>query len=241
MLALALGSISEAEELVERAVADGERAQPAMALPVYQLQRYTLSEFRGGLEEVEPAICDLIATYPARPVLRCVLAHLRARLRRLPEAKRALDELARDDFSALPFDAEWLYGLSLLAETCAMLRETRPADTLYRLLHPWAALNVADIAEGMRGSTSRYLGILATTTRRWADAERHFEDALAMNARMRALPWLARTQQDYAQMLRARGGSRDAEHAEELSEAALALYRQMGMARSAAAVTASSS
>jgi len=241
MLALASGSIREAEELAERAVADGERAQPAMAIPVYQLQRYTLSEFRGGLEEVEPAICDLIATYPARPVLRCVLAHLRARLRRLPEAKRALDELSRDDFSALPFDAEWLYGLSLLAETCATLRETRPADTLYALLHPWAALNVADIAEGMRGSASRSLGILATTGRRWAVAERHFEDALEMNARMRAVPWLARTQQDYAQMLRARGGSRDAERAEQLSEAALALYREMGMAPSAAAVTASSS
>jgi DNA-binding SARP family transcriptional activator len=241
MLALASGSIREAEELVERAVADGERAQPAMALPVYQLQRYTLSELRGGLEEVEPAICDLVATYPARPVLRCVLAHLRASLGRLPEAKRALGDLARNDFSALPFDAEWLYGVSLLAETCAVLRETRPAATLYRLLLPWAALNVADIAEGMRGSASRSLGILATTRRRWADAERHFEDALEMNARMRAAPWLARTQQDYAQMLRARGESRDAERAEELSEAAVALYREMGMAPSVAAVTGSSS
>jgi tetratricopeptide (TPR) repeat protein len=241
MLALASGSIKEAEELVERAVVDGERAQPAMALPVYQLQRYTLSELRGGLEEVEPAICDLVATYPARPVLRCVLAHLRASLGRLPEAKRALGELARDDFSALPFDAEWLYGLSLLAETCGMLRETRPAATLYGLLLPWAALNVADIAEVMRGSASRSLGILATTRQRWADAERHFEDALQMNARMRALPWLARTQQDYAQMLRARSRSGDAERADELSEAAIAIYREIGLASSAGAVTASTS
>ena len=241
MLALASGSIKEAEHRVEQAFADGESAQPGMALPVYQLQQYTLAELRADIEGVEPSVCDLVATYPARPVLRCVLAHLRANVGRLPEAKRALDEFARDDFSALPFDAEWLYGLSLLAEICGILRETRPAATLYELLLPWAAQNVADIAEAMRGSAGRSLGILAATRRRWRDAERHFEDALEMNARMDALPWLARTQQDYAQMLRARGGSRDAERADELSDAALALYREMGLAPSAAAVTTSTS
>ena len=94
---------------------------------------------------------------------------------------------------------------------------------------PWAALNAADPAEGIRGSVSRYLGMLATTTKRWEDADRHFHDAIAMNARMGARPWLAHTQNDYAQMLLARDGHRDRARAQELLDAAIATYRELGM------------
>src|SRR5207248_3057773 len=111
MLALAAGRLTDAEVLISRALAFGERAQPELAIPVYHLQRYTLSDFRGSLEDVEPAICDLVAEHPTRPVFRCVLAHLYARLGRLAEAKQIVDDLAADDFCALPFDQEWLYAM----------------------------------------------------------------------------------------------------------------------------------
>jgi tetratricopeptide (TPR) repeat protein len=234
MLALAAGRLTEAEQLIPQALAIGERAQPDIAVPVYQLQRYTLCDFRGSLEEVESAIFDLAVEYPARPVFRCALAHLHARLGRVPEAKRALDDLAGDNFSALPFDQEWLYGMSLLAETSALLGDTDSAPVLYGLLVPWMALSAADLAEGIRGSVSRYLGLLATTTNRWEEAKLHFEDALAMNARIGARPWLAHTQHDYAQMLLARDGTDDRERAQELLEAALATYRELGMESCAA-------
>jgi DNA-binding SARP family transcriptional activator/tetratricopeptide (TPR) repeat protein len=238
MLALAAGRLTEADELVAQALALGERAQRGAAIPVHCLQRYTLCDFRGGLEEVEPAICDLVAEHPARPVFRCVLVHLHARLGRLPEAKRALGDLARDSFSALPFDQEWGYGMSLLAETSGLLGDTDSAAILYRLLLPWAALNVVDQAEGIRGSLARYLGLLATTTRRSEEAEQHFEDALAMNAQMGARPWLAHTQNDYARMLLARGGPGDRGRAQQLVNAALATYRELSMESYAASASA---
>ena len=103
MLALAAGRLDEGEELAERALALGMRALPAGAIPVYEIQRYTLACFRGSAD-VEPIIRDLIAEHPTRPVFRCVLAHLHARLGRLPEARSALHELATDEFSGLPFD-----------------------------------------------------------------------------------------------------------------------------------------
>jgi DNA-binding SARP family transcriptional activator/tetratricopeptide (TPR) repeat protein len=229
MLALAAGRLSEAEELVSQAYALGEHAQPTAATPVYRLQRYTLCDFRGSLEDVEADICDLAAQYPARLVFRCALALLQARLGRTREAKRALDDLAGDDFSGLPFDQEWLYGMSLLAETSALLGHTDSAPVLYRLLVPWATLNVADVGEGIRGSVSRYLGLLAMTTKRRDEAERHFESALTMNAKMGARPWLAHTQNDYAQMLHACNGPGDRERAQELLDAALGIYRELGM------------
>jgi len=84
---------------------------------------------------------------------------------------------------------------------------------------------------------SRYLGILATTTRRWEEAVQHFEDALIVNAGMGARPWLAHTQSDYARMLFDRGGAGDCERAGELLEAALSVYRELGMASYTASAT----
>jgi DNA-binding SARP family transcriptional activator len=229
MLALAAGRLDEADELARQAFALGERAQPTAAIPVYELQRYTLCDFRGELEAVEPVIQDLVYEYPARLVFRCALAYLHARLGRLPEAERALKDLARDDFSALPFDQEWLYGMSLLAETSALLDDTDSASVLYRLLAPWAALNVVDQAEGIRGSLSRYLGILAATTKRWEEAGPHFEEAVVMNERMGARPWLAHTHSDYARLLLARDEPGDRGQALELAGRALEGYRSLGM------------
>jgi DNA-binding SARP family transcriptional activator/tetratricopeptide (TPR) repeat protein len=229
MFALAAGDLTEADELVPRAFALGERAQPEMAIPVDRLQRYTLGDFRGDLEEVEPAIRDLVAEYPARPAFRCVLAHLHVRLGRAPEAQQALEDMARDDFSALPFDQEWLYGMSLLAEASAVLGHGVSAAALYEPLAPWAALNVADHPEGIRGSLARYLGMLAATMKRWVEAERHFEDALAMNARMGARPWLAHTRFDYASMLLARDAPGDRERAGGLLGEAISIYEELGM------------
>jgi DNA-binding SARP family transcriptional activator/tetratricopeptide (TPR) repeat protein len=241
MLELAAGKLSEGEELVAQALALGERALRDAAIPVYLLQRYTLCEFRGSLEEVEPAICGLVAEYPARAVFRCLLAHLHAQIGKLAEAKRAFDHLARDDFSALPFDQEWLLGMSLLAQTCSFLSDSEAATVLYGLLLPYAALNAVDVSEGLRGSASRYLGLLATTMQRWGDAERHFEDALEMNERMGVRPWLAHSQHDYARMLLDRDGPGDRERAQKLLDQAVATYEQLGMESYATSASAATS
>jgi hypothetical protein len=233
MLAIGLGKLDEGERLADEARAIGARAQPEMAMPVYVAQRYALADFRGRLGEVEPELRDLVAARPARPVFRCVLAHLHARTGRMAEPASALVELSADD--ALPFDQEWLFGVSCLAETAALLEEADVAGRLYRRLEPWARLDVVDQCEAMRGATTRYLGLLATTTGVLDAAERHFEDALARNARTGLRPWVVRTQEDYARMLHARG---DGERARELREAAAAESRALGMAGAAALQTA---
>ena len=50
------------------------------------------------------------------------------------------------------------------------------------------------------GPVARYLGILAGAAERWEDAAAHFEEALALNAKVGALPWSARTREDQARM-----------------------------------------
>jgi DNA-binding SARP family transcriptional activator len=238
MLALAAGRMSEAEDLVEEALVLGERANRDAAIPVHRLQRYTLCDLRGSVEETEPAIRELVVGYPARPVFRCALTHLLGRLGRLEEAKRAFDDLREDRFSAVPFDQEWLYAMSLLADTCAFLRDGDASAVLYELLAPYAAFNAVDVTEGFAGSASRYLGLLASTMSRWDAAARHFDDALAMNDRTGARPWLAHTQHDYARTLLTRDGPGDRGRAHELLDGALAIYRELGMETYAATTSA---
>jgi DNA-binding SARP family transcriptional activator len=230
MFAVASGRFTEAEALIPQALALGERAIPDGAIPHHRLQLYALRDFRGaGLDEIEPELRDLVTTYPARPVFRCALAHFHARVGRIAEAQQALADLGRDDFSALPFDQEWLFGMSLLAETAALAGDVGSAAVLYRLLGPWEALNAVDQAEGCRGSVARYLGLTASLLERFDDAERHFEAALAMNDRMGLRPWVARSEEDFAGVLLRRGQPGDAERADQLTSAALATYADLGM------------
>jgi DNA-binding SARP family transcriptional activator len=237
LLALARGRLDDAEELIDVAFALGERAQPGMAVPVHRLQHHTLCDFRGRLEEIEPATRNLVDEYPTRTVFRCALVFLHAKLGAREQASRALDDLARGAFSALPFDNEWLFAMSFLAESAALLRH-KSAANLYRLLAPWADFNAADPDEGIRGSVSRYLGLLAATTEQWDDAARHFDEALEMNERMGARPWLAHTQHDYAAALLSRGSARDRTKARELLTAAVATYQELGMQTYAASASA---
>src|SRR5712691_13191867 len=112
------------------------------------------------------------------------------------------------------------------------------ARTLYQLLLPYAGRTVIiSNAAACYGALSRYLGALATTLGRWDEAAQHFEDALAMNARMETRPWLAHTQYQYATMLLTRDQSGDpstgsgqaSEKARELLRAALITARELGM------------
>jgi tetratricopeptide (TPR) repeat protein len=229
MLSRASGRLGDAKQLIERALTVGEHAQPHGAIPIYWFQRLTLADFVGGLEEIQPALHELVARYPARAMFRCALTYVDARLGRVEKAAQALHALSAHDVSALPVDQEWLYGMSLLAEAAAIVRDAAVAAVLYRLLVPWAHLNAADVSEGVRGSISRYLGLLATTQGRHKQAATHFDQAIAMNARMRAIPWLAHTQRDYARLLLARDQPGDQEQAFELNAQAITTYKQLRM------------
>jgi len=229
LIALGTGRLNDAERLMPIALELGQRALPDGAIPHYEMQRHTLALFRGGVQEVEPALRGLADAYPTRPVFRCALAHAQARMGWHAEAKQLLDALSKDRFAVLPFDQEWVFAMVLLAETAVTLADTRAAAAIYQLLSPWHALNAADPAEGFMGSVSRYLGQLASLLGRPGDAARHFEDALATNDRMSALPWLALTQDDYSRMLLARAAPGDHERAEQLRAAAAATYTELGM------------
>jgi hypothetical protein len=140
-----------------------------------------------------------------------------------------LNDLAADHCSILPRDIEWLYSLSLLAETCALLGSTPVAAVLHELLAPHASVVAADTPEGISGSVARYLGLLAATLGRRNEAIAYFQDATAANERMIFRPWLAHTQLDYARALLARNEAGDRARALSMLDEARTTYRTLNM------------
>jgi tetratricopeptide (TPR) repeat protein len=226
LMALLEGHFQEAEDLIPRARAIGERAQTWNAEVAYRLQLYLLHRARGTLEEIHELLSTSAEEYPSYPIWRCVLASAEAASGHLHEARVELEALTENGSVSLPFDEEWLVGVGLLAETAATLSDVERASWLYDLLRPYPGRVAICYPEISTGSVARPLAILATTMRSWEEAEVHFERALETNARIGARPWLAETQDDYARMLLARG---DGERAFELLARALTTYRHLGM------------
>jgi DNA-binding SARP family transcriptional activator len=228
-LALSQGRFAEAPELIERAAAIGERVLAWHAVAARKMQLFLLRREQRRLDGFVPEVTDHAHEFPSPLVHRAVLAHVYARVERTEEAKALLHELTSRDLSDWHVDEEWLLSICLLAETCAILGDTGPAASLYELLLPYGSLNAVALPELALGSTSQPLGILASLLGRFEDAARHFEEALRMNERMGARPWLAHTQEDYARMLLRRNGQGDRERAEKLLSRAQATYHELGM------------
>jgi DNA-binding SARP family transcriptional activator len=240
-LALFEGRFEEGEALVSEALRLGQGAQRSDAVLSHRIQTFTLGCQRGTPDGLEEMLEQSVHEYPARPMFRCMLAWLHTELGHEPDARADFEELAADDCAALPRTNEWLFSLGFLAEVARDLRDLRRASTIYELLLPYSLRNASTADYICTGSVSRYLGLLASTMSRWGGAARHFEDALEMNSRMAARPWLAHTQEDYARMLLGRAEPGDTEKAQELLAQAVEAYRELGMdtyaARASAAVS----
>jgi len=142
----------------------------------------------------------------------------------------AFEPLAADHGTTIPQDALWVACMGSLVEVCPCLGDARRAATVYQCFTPYEGANsVMGPTAVSYGAATRYLGMLAATRSPWGDAQRHGEDALAMNARMGARPWLAHTQSQYAIMLLARSQLGDGAQAVSLLDEARITARALGM------------
>jgi eukaryotic-like serine/threonine-protein kinase len=228
MRALFAGRLEEAEQLIQEAleVGPGGHGLDPVWFWVVRVQAWALAREQGRLHELRPDIERLVDDYPTVTCLHAVLASVYSELGSEAEARERFDALAREGFGGIPFDGEWLFQLCLLSQVCVLLGDTRNAAKLYELLLPYAGCNVLAYPEISLGSASRYLGLLAAALSRWADAERHFQAAIEMNARMGGRPWVSHTQHDYANMLLSRGEPNDKQQALDLMAEAPTGHRE---------------
>ena len=232
-LALSHGRFVEAAEQIEQAAVIGGRAIAWSALATRRIQLFMLRREQGTLAGFEREIEDYPHEFPSPLMHGAVLAHVYAQLHRTADAEALVRELTARDLSNWHVDEEWLVSVCLLAETCAMLDDAETAGPLYELLLPYGLQNAVALPELALDSVSRPLGTLANLQGRFDEAEEHFQQALQMNDRMGARPFVARTYEDHARTLLRRNAHGDLMHAEELLARARAIYRELGMQEAA--------
>ncbi len=231
------GRLEPAESGLMRWFSDHRGIPDDFALQCFGVQFFDLRRAQGRAHEVEPPVRALVEEHPENPAWRAGLAMLLTELDQRREVAALFEGLATDDFAAIKADAVgFTLNLALAAEACAYLGDADRAESLYKALLPYAGRNIiVGVGIVSIGPASRYLGLLATTMQRWDAAATHFDDALAMNTRMNARPWLARAMFDYAHMLRRSGRTEEARH---LLTQASTLAIEIGMAVLSERVTA---
>lgn len=223
------GRFAEAEGLVASSLTADETTTVRDNVSAARFQLFLLRREQGRGAEIEAMLRSSVEEFPWYPLHRAALACLMVDLGGMVEARAVFDELAEYDFAVFHRDNEWVLGTSLAAEACYLLGNETAAAVLYDQLLPFRGRHAIGHAEGSVGAVDRYLGLLAATLGRLEEAERHFEDALEMNARMGARPWVAHTQHEYARMLAERGRGKDRDRAVSLLTSALETGEEIGM------------
>ena len=196
-LALMRGALGEAEECIRKL--HNFRLSLGMNDPAAQMI-FTLRRERSQLGTLGPAVAMFVRQTAMAAIWRPALALLYVELDDLDSARTIFDDLASEDFRPIPKDARWTTCIAYLSEVCVALDDRTRASRLFELLLPWSDRNIGVGIECL-GSSDRFLGLLASVEARWAEAERHFEKALAMNDRIGAILPREHTRRDYADML----------------------------------------
>jgi len=223
------GDFESSERFAEKAFSLGQKMHMESAHGVYGTQMFTIRREQGRLAEVAPVFKKFVEENPDEATWRPGLALIASDLGFLEPARKAFDQIAEDGFN-LAHDAKRSVTLSYLAEVCARLRDSKRAEALYKILQPYADLTITmGLTTICYGAAARFLGLLSATFEDWETAAGHFETAIARNSELRAWPWLAHSQADYAAMLRTRGDQGDAARIEELLDSASSAAAQYDM------------
>jgi tetratricopeptide (TPR) repeat protein len=227
--ALLSGTYGLAEELIQASADSPEINLIRDNVSTMRMHLFLLRREQARSAEIEADVRAAIDMFPWYPYFRAALVCLLLDTGRADDARAVFEELARDDFSALYRDCEWLLAIGLASEACARLEANGEAETLYRLLLPFAGRHAVAHAEGSLGSVDRYLGLLAATLGRFDDADRHFRAGVEINEQLGASPWAAHTMVDWARLLRQRAQPGDLVHADQLLQASQSIVGRLGM------------
>jgi class 3 adenylate cyclase/tetratricopeptide (TPR) repeat protein len=199
-------------------------------LQAFGVITFALRRDQGRLDEVEDTFVEFVHQYPAVPAWRAGLAVLYLELGRREDAQHELDQLAQNDFEAIPLDANWVVAVALCAEVAAQLGDLPRAAWLYDRLLPFADSNII-VGGGWvcHGSTERFLGLLAHTLGRFEAADRHFRAARRANANLGAHPLVAIGRFQHARLLAERDAAGDRHRANDLIGQVLDTAGEIGM------------
>ena len=222
------GRFAEAEGYLAEALQLGKEAGDPAAAELYLSCRECLlragerHEELLGAETMARRERDVYRFASLWPTLHAGLAHGR---REEPEQAALYYRLIP---TAFPMN---LFSYFFMVEMAAVGGTEEQAAEVLRLVEEcsdeYLSLSWSYVA--WDGPRSRFLALMLGRLRRYDEASAQFEDAIARLRKLRALPYLARTEYEYARMLTERAGAGDAERAAELFASARQSATSLGM------------
>ncbi len=187
---------------------------------------YAIRQGQGRVDELIPAIEDLVTAQPGLPTWRLALAGAFYECDRFEEARPHYDWLVADECAVLRRDPLYPVNICGLARMSPRLQQSRGVtEFLYDALLPFAGIfnwSGGTISEG----NDTGLAAAAEMLGRPDDADRHHADAIALCERAGARAYLARVHYFHGRMLTDRG---DTAGARPHLETAVAIGEEIGM------------
>jgi DNA-binding CsgD family transcriptional regulator len=190
----------------------------------FAFQAFAIKKARGDLNALSETLARILSGSQRKPLWLPGQILLQYELGQASAARQAL--VALGDLRKLPLDDLFPISLVYLAEACVGLRDSRRCEVLFSLLEPYRGLNATLPGCLMLGAVAGNLAELAVAVGRLDDAAGYFEEAMEMNASMRAWPALARNKIEWARFLFASRDSRRHAKARKLLSHARILARR---------------
>jgi len=238
MRAIMEGRYADGERLAIDALKAGQRVRRDSAEGLFSMQMFAIRRDQGRLGELAGVLKAFVRDKPVSAAWKPGLALLYSKLDMADQAAAEFESLATDNFRVIARDALWSTCLAYLSEVAVYLDDREKADVLYRYLEPYEGRNlVAGASVVFLGAASYYRGLLAHCAGQLERARNCFEDAIELNERMGARPWLARSRYRLARVLLDQDRTGNAAKAVRLDKAAGQTANELGMRRLAQAIT----
>jgi len=229
------GRFDEAEQLADEARRAGKAAGDPVVDTIWTTNREGLlraAERHEELAAFEPDVCRARAALHLAPFWQSLQSiMIGARLEQEAQVRLQMELLPEGSLSAL----DNLFPTLFAAEGAALVGPRDLAEGLYKWLSdriqafPGECSVLGMSYMSWEGPWARLLGLLAAYLGRWEAAWAHFEEARALCRRLRARPYLARTEYEYGRALLARDAPGDRERARALLASAREVALELGM------------
>ncbi|HEX2052576.1 MAG TPA: protein kinase [Actinomycetota bacterium] len=203
------GRLEEAAELVDRGVAEGQKAGDPNALRFSIPAIVSVAAALRSPERLKPLMEELSDPASFRwlwgPKIAAAVASGQH-----ADARRMVREAVSDNFSSVSLDFGVLWNLGVLAGACQQLGDASTAGILYDMAIPYSnRLSVPGYLFSTNGCGHHHLGVLATVLERYGDARYHLEAAFQLHQAAGFDYLAARTRLAQAQLFAARGEAGD--------------------------------